>query len=120
MNCVKCHTNSKYGLHSCDNCFIDICKECCISDDYTLCIDCNQLFIMKELMPNDIERYLVKCVKCGNRWNGYVQCNCWEYMEEEETNSINNSGSDVDSNNDSDSYNVESDNKPDDLNKSNK
>ena len=22
---------------------------------------------------------LVKCLNCGNVWDGYAQCNCWEY-----------------------------------------
>lgn len=23
---------------------------------------------------------LVTCGNCGNRWDGYAQCNCWGYM----------------------------------------
>jgi hypothetical protein len=27
---------------------------------------------------------LVKCENCGNIWDGFAQCNCWQYEEEEE------------------------------------
>ena len=33
----------------------------------------------KEEEQGEFEYELVTCGDCGNQWDGYAQCNCWEY-----------------------------------------
>ena len=86
MSCVKCSAN---GLYSCENCNSDICKSCCVDDEFILCPDCNTLFENKELTSDDIcslsmsMSMSIKCENCGNCWDGNAQCQCWDLYYDE-------------------------------------
>ena len=79
MYCEDCNKYASNGLYECSCCRISICKDCYVDNKYLLCVLCYEKFRKGEINDQDIYSWLVKCEKCGNMWDGYAQCNCWEF-----------------------------------------
>lgn len=79
MSCEDCLEYRPNSLYNCSCCRSCICEKCYINNKYLLCKSCNLKFEKGKIGDKDIYSWLITCENCGNMWDGYAQCNCWEF-----------------------------------------
>lgn len=93
MYCYDCEENNNDDvIYTCEYCDQDICQKCIKKDDYILCGPCSEQFLTNLIRKEDIDnnKRLIQCNNCGNRWDGNAQCNCYLYLDYDESNFTNN------------------------------
>lgn len=78
MKCKECKKGNK-RLYECSYCRNHVCEECCKNNEDVKCKTCEDKYNKGYLKETDKYLWLVTCEKCGNKWDGNAQCNCWEF-----------------------------------------